>query len=265
MLMLQLRSIDLLYASLNGQPPAYREDPLFPGLEACAGILGISDEVDRHDTQGRGFVALHSAGHIDSLFRDLMYDLIEIDYILSARKGLCNDPVHHPQEALTALGMSCWIERRILCLPSQSEPVASASSPSSAVYECCRATAALYSTAVVYSLPFDRQWHLPFLVQLRCVFARSDLLTSTDPAIADVVLWSLCVASIASSASLQEVWFQKSFCQVCFRRGLRHWDAVQEVLTRFVWSDGACEQGTAVLRGVLAMSAPGTHAQLGNG
>lgn len=125
-------------------------------------------------------------------------------------------------------------------------------STSEAVYECCRQTALLYSTAVIFPIPGETGWYVPHVARIRALFERSSLLSETGQN-ARPVIWSLCICGIAAYRTVHRRYFEDKLRDMLLRLRLTSWAKVEEILKSFLWTDPACELGAAVLWDALGL------------
>lgn len=142
------------------------------------------------------------------------------------------------------------VQHQILSLPpwepTMSTIETSGKSTSRVVYECCRLAAILYSTAVVFGMPPHSKWHLKLVrrIRLHLLDAR---FTTWEPQLSALTIWVLFVSGIAAYRSPERAFFKRALATLLSARHLRGWQAVEEVLSMFLWSAPACEHGAAVL------------------
>ncbi|KAK3111696.1 hypothetical protein LTR53_012780 [Teratosphaeriaceae sp. CCFEE 6253] len=113
------------------------------------------------------------------------------------------------------------------------------------VYEMCRITATLYSTAVVFPMPTHSGWHLKLLATLQHIFRASAFWMSAE--CAELASWTLYISSMASYKTAYGEFFVANLRVALAAAGLATWTSVQNVLVRFLWSDIACGWGGRLL------------------
>lgn len=151
-----------------------------------------------------------------------------------------------------------WLARnqaqhRLLSLPSWSELSEDEQNTTpEAVYEFCRQTALLYSTAVIFPIPGETGWYIQHVVRIRALFERSSLLREAGQT-ARPVIWSLCVCGIAAYRTGHRRYFEDALRSMLLRLGLTSWASVEEILKTFLWTEPACELGAAVLWDALGL------------
>jgi hypothetical protein len=118
----------------------------------------------------------------------------------------------------------------------------------SEVYECCRLSALLYSTAIIFPISPHTGWYLPLLAKIKRLLETSDTLLYSEPdEVTHVVLWCLTVAGIAALRTEHRKWFENTLGAALRRNRFSAWEEVRDILGRFVWSDVACGPGAILL------------------
>lgn len=124
-------------------------------------------------------------------------------------------------------------------------------------YECCRLTALLYSTAVVFPQPPHSGWHLRLVRDIKALLTVSivNAWSRTAPAL---LIWVLSIAGIASFRSPERGFFEHSLRWTLESRDyLVPKPAVRSQLKEFLWSDSACGRGFNELWDSLDLGAVG--------
>lgn len=108
------------------------------------------------------------------------------------------------------------------------------------IYECCRLTTILYSTAVLLCIPPGTGWAERLLPKLRTIIQS---ITVNDDTYA-LLLWSTALAYIASHDHPPlRSFFESTFRNIVIRRSLMKWSAVEKILETFMWSRLVCARG----------------------
>ena len=142
---------------------------------------------------------------------------------------------------------------RLLSLPSWDElPEVERSTSSRTTYELCRLTVLLYSSAVIYPMPAQSGWHLKRLTSMRAVLTTYTT-RETQTWDGSLLVWCLCVCGIAAFRTRQQDFFQSFLEKTLHRLSLTNWPAVRKINRSFLWSDGACARGAAVLWDAIRM------------
>lgn len=144
---------------------------------------------------------------------------------------------------------------RLLSSPSWDElPESGKCVRSRAIYELCRVTVLLYSSAVIYPMPPQSGWHLK---RLECMRAVLTSYTVRETPISDdsLLVWCLCVGGVAAFRTSQRYFFQTFLKGTLHRLSLTSSSAVRKINRRFLWSDDACARGAAVLWDAIGMEA----------
>ncbi|KAK4574437.1 hypothetical protein LTR86_001278 [Recurvomyces mirabilis] len=113
-------------------------------------------------------------------------------------------------------------------------------------YEICRLTTMLYANAVLYALPFGNGWHLELLARLRAILDR-DSIDFAHPDAGRLMVWCLCVASIAALDTDQWLGFAKFLRRVILAQQMSSWEAVENIVKQFLWSERACGPGASAV------------------
>ncbi|GAB1739656.1 hypothetical protein NU219Hw_g4602t1 [Hortaea werneckii] len=144
---------------------------------------------------------------------------------------------------------------RLLSLPSWDElPESEKCVKSRTIYELCRVTVLLYSSAVIYPMPPQSGWHLK---RLECMRAVMTNYTERETPLSDdsLLVWCLCVGGVAAFRTSQRYFLQTFLKGTLQRLSLTGWSAVRKINRRFLWSDDACARGAAVLWDAIGMEA----------
>lgn len=142
---------------------------------------------------------------------------------------------------------------RLLSLPSWHElPEFEKRTISWKTYELCRLTVLLYSSAVIYPVPAQCEWHLKRLGSMRAVLATytAQKVQTLDDSL---LTWCLCVGGIAAFGTNQRSFFLSSLEETLRRLSLTSCSAVRKINRRSLWSDDACARGAAVLWDAMGM------------
>lgn len=116
----------------------------------------------------------------------------------------------------------------------------------SALYQICRLTVGLYLTAVMLARPPHSGWQTIYVERMRSLIEFSGFaMWSVD--VGPVLLWVLCVGGIAAYRTKHRAFFEQTLRRELLSSTLRSWPEVRECLKGFMWTDGACEYGAAVL------------------
>jgi hypothetical protein len=126
-----------------------------------------------------------------------------------------------------------------------------------AAYECCRLTAMLYSTAVVFPQPPHSGWHMRLVRDIKAHLS-SAVVDAWSRAAPALLLWLLIIAGIASFRSTERGFFEDSLrCTLKSRNYLVPKLAVRTALREFMWTDSACGCGFTELWDALELGAVG--------
>ena len=110
------------------------------------------------------------------------------------------------------------------------------------LYEICRTAAVIYSNSVIFPISPRFPWHVTLITRLRYLFG----FLGDDQWLSGAAVWAMFVGSIAAYRTPCFAFFGDLLRSVIVRRGLSY-DDVRQVLKKFVWSDSACELGTAMV------------------
>jgi hypothetical protein len=114
------------------------------------------------------------------------------------------------------------------------------------MYELCRLTAVIYSSAVIMGVPPHLGWHTVLVKRLRKMLEACKLEECKDEE-SDLLVWSLCVGGLAAWRSPHRTFFETSLKEVVHRRKLSNWQKVERIVEDFLWSEAACKHGAAML------------------
>jgi hypothetical protein len=118
------------------------------------------------------------------------------------------------------------------------------------IYELCRKTAILYSTAVLFALPPDNGWHLALMADIRTVLDDILQLPKQDESFL-VIIWSLVICGCTSQGTGHRSWYECTLRGLLLLKGYRSLDQVLRVVREFLWSDEACSESAATLWSAL--------------
>lgn len=123
---------------------------------------------------------------------------------------------------------------------------------SEAVYECCRTSAVLYSSAVIYGLPHHLNWQAQPLAYLSVLVESSrEELISESP---ELLLWALCIGALATSSSPARAFFDHELAELCEREDAMNRYSLSEcqaIVEDFLWSPRACGDAGAIVWAAL--------------
>lgn len=196
---------------------------------------------------GLGYQALASEG-LPLYAVECLVLLSSIDRLLAE----CHSPSNLDHTSLVNARNTA--QHQILSLPAWEElEDAEKRDTAPIIYECCRLTALLYSTAVIFGMPPQTNWHLKIVRQIRQLLELTDFDSWSKPH-APLLIWSLFVAGIAAYRSPERKFFEQALERVLRKSHLATWIEVERVIARFVWSDIACAHGAAVLWDALGVN-----------
>lgn len=237
-----------------------RFDLIAASMRSSEPILHFSDEPELSISESTLLRPTHTSricgndplsstlGKLPSDIREAISMLRAIDHVLDS----CRSRRLLGGELTSARTLQDRVQRQVLCVRAwytltQSERDIC----SREEHECCRVTAILYSTAVVYALPASSGWHHPLLRQLETIFLSSPLLEKDDAS--QLVLWSLCVSAIAAFSTSLHSWHLSALRSVLKRKNIQSWAAVEYEIACFPWCARACSRGIAFLRRALSL------------
>ena len=113
-------------------------------------------------------------------------------------------------------------------------------------YEISRIACIMYSNAILLGLPPHNGWHRMFVERLRTLLELVDFKEWAESAWS-LLTWACFVGGIASYRTPHRRFFESFLRNLLLRFALRTWRSVRERLEGFIWADGACEHGAAVL------------------
>lgn len=225
--------------------------PIFPciwTLDECvlAALRQLQQPTLGEELPGIGFRALATEG-LPSFALECLVLLSSVDRLIAE----CHSPSNLDHSSL--VNARNTVQHQILSLPGWDEldePDEQTTAP--VIYECCRLTAILYSTAVVFGMPPQTNWHLKLVRRIRQLLELTNY-KSWDEASTPLLVWSLFVAGIAAYRSSERKFFELALQHTLRKSGLSTWMGVEKVISRFLWSDLACAHGAAVLWDALQL------------
>lgn len=235
--------------------------PIFPSiwsLDDCAlaALRQLEKPCLREEPPGVGFRALAGEG-LPLHAAECLVLLSSVDRLLAE----CHSPSNLDHTSLVNARNTA--QHRILCLPSWDElDEAEKEYAAPVIYECCRLTAVLYSTAVIFGMPPQTNWHLKVIRRIRHLLETSSQ-GNWGMTYMPLLTWSLFVAGIAAYRSPERKFFEQALQQALRQSHLSTWMEVERVISRFLWSDIACAHGAAVLWDALGVNEPCPYPPLG--
>lgn len=134
-----------------------------------------------------------------------------------------------------------FIQHSLLCLPSVNEIPGVVPLDTIHSYEIYRIAALIYSTGVIFPLPYDTS-PLPKLVEyLKCAFEKLSPLSWKSSHRHGDLIWALTIGGIAALHSQTRSWFSTRLHEMSKLNKLQSWDQLRQVLERFVWLHSACD------------------------
>lgn len=238
--LLTVSSVDMRRAGQAGTKPC------LPSLSKLHDDISLACiEIQLDSKPGAGFS--HVSGGLPQEPLDALTFLCSVDVLMSrARDDVqleydrnhlvqARNVVHHQ-----ILSLNSWddldVEQRGEC-PRE-------------VYECCRLTARLYSTAILWGMPPETAWHYRIVRQVRNILEASHFHRWPQGTVR-LLTWILVVSGIASYRSADRRFFEQSLRATVLRNGVTTLHQLKEVISAFVWSEKACADGAAVLWDML--------------
>ncbi|KAK4898512.1 hypothetical protein LTR27_004109 [Elasticomyces elasticus] len=230
---------DLHFASTACVPPAF---PNVRTFEKGADKV-LWGKVERECcSPGRGF-AESIPGKLPTEALSVFQTLVLVERMLSwYEEPNANDPEYH-----LVIKARNRTHHDLLSLP---EYLSESTDCPQVVYDICRVTAMLYSTAVIFPLP-ARGWHLNYLSALRRSLDKPTLWLL--PQYTELLVWSLYIACLAAMHTAYRSFFLNALRTVLTSSGMVVWSDVEVSLLRFLWSDKSCGSGGRIAWDVLDM------------
>lgn len=118
---------------------------------------------------------------------------------------------------------------------SEMEP---ATSPSLSVYECCRLTALIYSTAVVFPIPNSWKALQKLVKELKTAIGQTEMIY--DDCNANLLLWMLVLGGTAAEGKQERPWYVEQLGYYARTKGIEDWEDVEDTMHEFLWLSSAC-------------------------
>lgn len=230
-------SVDMRRANQAGTKP------LLPCLDVLhEDILLACLDVQTQSQPGRGFSTLISGGLHADLHENLIF-LCSIDVLMSQnRDGIPSS--YNKSHLIQARDLA---HHRILSVESWDRlEVDERGGGPRQIYECCRLTARLYSTAVLWGMPMDTAWHHDIVRQVAKLLEVSEFHCWPHTQ-CELLLWILVVNGVASYGSMSRRFFEEGLGVMLEKTGVGAFDHLKQVVSAFLWSDNACVDGAKML------------------
>ncbi|KAK5735932.1 hypothetical protein LTR17_007767 [Elasticomyces elasticus] len=234
-----LRVTDLHFASTACVPPAF---PNVRTFEKGADEVLWAKVARECPCPGRGF-ANTIPGKLPIEALSVFQTLVLVERMLSwYAEPNANDPEYH-----LVIKARNRTHHYLLSLP---EDLSDSTNCPQVVYDICRVTALLYSTAVLFPLP-ARGWHLNYLSDLR--YSLDMPMLWLLPQYTELLVWSLYTACLAAMHTIYRNFFLNALRTVLTSSGLVLWSDVEVTLLRFLWSEKSCGPGGRIVWDMLDM------------
>ena len=200
---------------------------------------------------GRGFSELVPGG-LPLEAHNVFVDLAIVDWLMAEYR------TRRFNEADTGnlINARDAIQHRLLSIPSWYElEQTEKDGRYSAVYECCRITAVLYSHCVMFPLPAQSDGIQKPLKELRRILEITKLNNWTEE-VFPMLTWCLLVCGIAAYRTHHKQFFVRSLSAVLTRSRVLSLHVAQRIAQQFIWSHCACERGAVVLWDELGIELP---------
>jgi hypothetical protein len=132
------------------------------------------------------------------------------------------------------------VHHAVLSLPTADE--ACVQEDQRSIYECCRFSAILYSTAVLFPSPPSKRT-LPRIASMMKTTIEDFKLETCFEGGGKLLVWALLLGGIASEGTLERVWFLRRLKPLLAMEGIVQWRLLTDLVDRFLWMDSACEDG----------------------
>jgi hypothetical protein len=187
----------------------------------------------------------HGAGagssFIESIPGGLPQEAISVLVYLSATDRALSDAHQNQFDRDVLIAAVSDAHHRLMCLPPWPKLSEEARAGSfSAIYECCRLSAILYSMCVIFPVPVASGWHLDLLGQLHHLHETARMLAWPEDTSA-LLVWSSLVAAIAAHDTVEWVFFRQLLESVLEKARVRTWREARQIVRKFIWTDAACE------------------------
>lgn len=233
-LALSIARSDLVYAALWLAKPRF---PCFWSLDDAT--LAAYQEVQLTASQPAAAGLASIAGMLPFAVLDVLVHVAHTERLLMNHLQVFSLSEQQSEAA------RCIAHHRLLCLPAWDDTDGIHSEwADETVYECCRLTALLYSTAVILGLPAHVGWHVQLGAQIRRQLEACDVeeLSGDAPGL---LVWVLTIAAIAAVGSEGQAYFVEALREALGREGLQTRRAAEHVLEGYLWSVETCGEGMA--------------------
>lgn len=222
---------DLVYASADFRCPHF---PCY-WRESKVGTLCEQQSFSASESHTPGLAFTNLAGSLPGRTLDVLLEVAAVSNIMARFRDTSWDNMEQLLRVRNA------VLYRLITLPSWDELSGTERHGSNqSIYDICRHTAVIYSTAVLLGMPPHLGWHIRLSGKLKVMLeAMSPETWREDPP--DFLIWSLFIGAVASYRSEHRAYFQKHLQQALIRRQWLAWSVVREHLHGYLWSDNACE------------------------
>lgn len=142
------------------------------------------------------------------------------------------------------MDMRSTVQHRLLSLPAFQDTLGEMQQDY--IYEVYRLSLLLYSIAVIYPIPVQKNIRHRLVVELQNALNKSSSSVCWRQ-FPEGLFWPLYFGAIAASHTPERQWFIEQICNLNITLGLKTWIDARDIMNSFLWLDSACEPGGKVV------------------
>jgi hypothetical protein len=112
------------------------------------------------------------------------------------------------------------------------------------IYDCCRYSALLFSTGVLFPMPRSTGVPLRLIEEIKKCVDQTGLVSLMVGTTRPLFIWALMLTGIAA-AGLSEPWIKETLLVLLKMERVSRWNEIKKIVESFLWMDFGCN-GTAM-------------------
>jgi hypothetical protein len=186
--------------------------------------------ISRH--RGSGFINLLTFG----LTQEAVTVMMELLSITVLAENFLEGTLTNPD--ILALGaMRDRAHLNLLALPTSTMLLLKEGS----IYDCCRYSALLFSTGVLFPMPMSTGVPLKLIKEIKKCVDQVGLVALIDELTRPLFIWSLMLTAIAAAGLPEQQWVKEILRDLLTVEGVSRWSEIKKIVESFLWMDFACD------------------------
>jgi hypothetical protein len=142
------------------------------------------------------------------------------------------------------LALSCMRDQahhRLLSLPKR-VPIMQ-SWETCDVYESCRLSAIIFSTALLFPVPRSTGLPQKLVKDVKQCLEQTNFIFLIDEGVRAFFIWVLVLAGVAADGLPERAWFEESLTDLVIVGGVTRWSEVKKIVESYLWMESGCDSG----------------------